>query len=193
MAALGVPGCLWLGTRPGSRDRWAVAAYPALGLLLLVVLLSYSRGALLALALGAGLWVAIVPLRLRALVLLAVAGTAAGLLGAWAFAQDGLSTDRAPLALRDAAGHDLGWLALAMIALLALAGLLVDAVRPRRPLSSTGRRRAGVTAAVVLALVPLAVRGRAGRLRARADRLDLPRRRRLTDPNARCPATGRIA
>lgn len=187
MAALGVPGCLWLGTRPG-RDRWSAAAYPALGLLLLVVLLSYSRGALLALGIGAGIWVALVPRRLRALAMLAVASAGAGLLAAWTFAQDALSTDRIPLAARDAAGHDLGWLALALLAALALAGLGVDTIRARRPLTAAGRRRAGTAALVALALLPVAgaialaasQRGLTGSISHAADR--------LTDPDAKVPS-----
>ena len=188
MAALGVPGCLWLGTRPGARDRSSAAAYPALGLLLLVVLLSYSRGALLALAIGAGLWLVVVPRRLRALGLLASAGLAAGLLAAWTFGQDALSKDHAALAARDAAGHDLGWLVLAMLAALALIGLAVDAGRARRPLSAEARRRAGIATVVALALVPVggaialaaSQRGLTGSISHAADR--------LTDPDAHVPS-----
>lgn len=195
MAALGVPCCLWLGTRPTGRDRWSAAAYPALGLLLAVVLLSYSRGALLALVIGAGLWVAIVPRRLRALALLATAGCAAGLVAAWAFSRHALSADRVPLAARDAAGHDLGWLVLAMLALLASVGLAVELFRERRPLGALARHRAGIVAAVALALVPVAGavalaasdRGLTGSISHAADR--------LTDPNAHVPGNqpGRLA
>jgi len=187
MAALGVPCCLWLGTRPTGRDRWSATAYPALGLLVAVVLLSYSRGALLALAVGAGLWVAVVPRRLRALALLATCGGAAALVAVWAFSRHALSADRVPLTARDTAGHDLGWLVLAMLALLGAAGLAAELIRERRPLAEGARRRAGIAAAVALALVPVAgavalaasERGLTGSISHAADR--------LTDPNARVP------
>ena len=58
MAALGVPGLLWLGSRRTGHQTLNALAYPALGLLGLTILLSYSRGALLAAAVGAGFWLA---------------------------------------------------------------------------------------------------------------------------------------
>ena len=45
--------------------------------LLVTLLLSFSRGALAAAVIGAGLWFAFVPLRLRALATLAIGGVAA--------------------------------------------------------------------------------------------------------------------
>ena len=64
-AALGVPGCLWLGARRSGHAALNALAYPALGLLLVTILLAYSRGALLAAGVGAAFWFAVVPLRLR--------------------------------------------------------------------------------------------------------------------------------
>src|SRR5207249_48027 len=75
-AALGAPGCLWLGARRDGHAALGALAYPALGLMLLTVLLAYSRGALLALVLGCGLWFVLVPLRLRGAAV--VATSAAG-------------------------------------------------------------------------------------------------------------------
>ena len=71
-AAMGVIGCLWLGARRRGHALLSALAYPAMGLLLVTLMLAYSRGALVALALGLALWFAVVPLRLRgAAVLLA--------------------------------------------------------------------------------------------------------------------------
>ena len=53
-------------------------AWPALGLLFTCVMLSYSRGALLALVLGLALWFAVVPLRLRGALPLLVAARRLG-------------------------------------------------------------------------------------------------------------------
>ena len=48
MAALGIPGCLWLGARRDGHAALSALAVPALGLLLVALLLSYGRGPLLA-------------------------------------------------------------------------------------------------------------------------------------------------
>ena len=76
-AALGVPGCLWLGSRRGGHQGLNALAYPALGLLVLTMLLSFSRGAVLAAVLGAAFWFATVPRRLRGAAVL-IAGSAGG-------------------------------------------------------------------------------------------------------------------
>src|SRR5213078_3439440 len=52
-------------------------AYPALGLMILTLLLAYSRGGLLALLIGLGVWFALVPLRLRGAAVLATSATGA--------------------------------------------------------------------------------------------------------------------
>ena len=77
-AALGVVPCLWLGARREGHGVVNALAAPALCALLVTVLLSFSRGALAAAVIGAGLWFVLVPLRLRALATLAIAGAAAG-------------------------------------------------------------------------------------------------------------------
>src|SRR5208283_4448004 len=64
-AAMGVICCLWLGARRDGHALVRALAYPATGVLLLTLLLAYSRGALAALLLGAALWLCLVPLRLR--------------------------------------------------------------------------------------------------------------------------------
>jgi hypothetical protein len=51
-AALAGPACLWLGARRAGHAALNALAYPALGLLVVTLLLAYSRGALLALAVG---------------------------------------------------------------------------------------------------------------------------------------------
>src|ERR687887_286847 len=108
-------------------------AWPAIGLLLVCLMLSYSRGALAALVIGAGIWFLVVPLRLRA-----AAALAAGVLGAapvvaWAFSQDGLTTDRAPIAARGDAGPEFGALLVLMAAVLLAAGLALHFVVAQRP------------------------------------------------------------
>jgi tetratricopeptide (TPR) repeat protein len=188
LAALGVPGCLWLGSRRDGHAATRALAFPALGLLLLAVLLSYSRGSLLALALGCGLWFATVPLRLRAATVLGVSALGAGLVAQWAFSQRGLSEDRVGLTERSAAGTELGLLLIALVAGLLAAGLTIGFATARRAPGAATRRRLGAAAGVLLALVPVALvvvlalseRGLGGSLSKGW--------RDLTDPNARTPA-----
>ena len=65
MAALGVPPMLWLAARRTGHAALNALAYPALGVLLVCLMLTYSRGSLLALGVGLAFWFAFVPLRLR--------------------------------------------------------------------------------------------------------------------------------
>ena len=77
-AAMGAICCLWLGSRRAGHALLSALAYPAMGLLLLTLVLAYSRGALAALALGLLLWFCVVPLRLRGATLLIVGGARRG-------------------------------------------------------------------------------------------------------------------
>ena len=74
MAALGLPACLWAGAR-AEASRWVRAlTVPAIALLVTVLMLSYSRGALIAGVVGLAVWFVLVPMRLRATLLLATGG-----------------------------------------------------------------------------------------------------------------------
>jgi tetratricopeptide (TPR) repeat protein len=199
-AALGVPGCLWLGTRRTGHQALNALAYPALGLLVLTMLLAYSRGAVLAAALGAAFWIATVPRRLRAAAVLIAGAGGGGLIAAWAFGQNALTDDRVPVDLRDQAGLQLGLLLVAMLGLLALLGLGVGFARAARAPSQHMRDRAGVALLVALALIPaggavalsLGDRGLSGSISARWHQLTdasapLPR-----NDNSRLTAAGSV-
>ena len=156
-AALGVPGCLWLGTRRSGHQALNGLAYPALGLLVLTMALSFSRGAVLAAVLGAAFWFATVPRRLRGAAVL-IAGVAGGaIMALWAFSQNALTDDQVPLDLRHQAGLQLGLLVLVMLALLAAAGLAVGFARARHTPTLHQRDRAGLALIVGLALIPVAI------------------------------------
>lgn len=157
MAAMGIPPCLWLGSRRSGHPALAVLAYPAFGLLTVAMLLSYSRGALAAAGLGMVLWFALVPRRLRALAVALTGAGAGALVGLWAFGQHALSQSNVPLGARSSAGHELGWLLLALVAVLAAVGLAVGYLAERRPLEGRTRWRTGLAALVVVALVVLGV------------------------------------
>lgn len=160
MAALGVPGCLWLGARRGGHAAVSALATPLLALLFVVILLAYSRGSILAALAGAAFWFAVVPLRLRGVAVLAPAAVGGGLVSVWAFGQDALSKDRVPLDLRTTAGHELGLALVAMLLALTAVGLAVGFARSRRSPSPAARRRAATAVLVVLALVPVAFAAR---------------------------------
>jgi tetratricopeptide (TPR) repeat protein len=186
-AALGAICCMWLGARRDGHALLRALAYPAMGLMLLTLVLAYSRGALVALALGLVLWFCVVPLRLRGAALLIVGATGAMAVAAWDFSKHALSSEGVPLAERATAGHELGALVVAMLALLTVAGIAIGFVTARRAPSLISRQRAGVLllAAIVVAAIAFAgalahsQRGFTGSISHTFDT--------LTNPNAKQP------
>jgi hypothetical protein len=158
-AAMGAIGCMWLGARRTGHALLSALAYPAMGLLLTTLLLAYSRGALVAIAMGLALWFAIVPLRLRGAAVLIVGALGAGAVTAWDFSTHALSAEAVELPERISAGHELGALILAMLVLLALAGVAVGFASGRHAPSPAFRERAGLGLFVLLGLVVLAFAG----------------------------------
>jgi tetratricopeptide (TPR) repeat protein len=156
-AAMGIPLCLWLGTRDLGRRASSIVAYPLLALLIVTMLLSFSRGSIIAALVGIALWIAIVPLRLRSLALLLTAAAASGVVTAWAFSQSSLTDDRIALADRKDAGVELGLILLAMVIVCAVAGFAIQRRAERRPLAEPVRRRIGIVALGSLAAVPVIV------------------------------------
>ena len=160
-AAMGAICCMWLGARRAGHALLNALAYPAMGILLVTLMLAYSRGALVALAIGLALWFCIVPLRLRGAAVLIVGGLGAGAVVGWDFSRHVLSTDNIPLGERATAGHHLGVLLLAMVLLLTLAGIAIGFMTGRRAPARVTRTRAG---AILLALIVLALVAFAGAL-----------------------------
>ena len=160
-AAMGVICCMWLGARRSGHALVSALAYPAAGLLLLTLVLAYSRGALVALAIGLVLWFCLVPLRLRGAAVLIVAGACAAAVAAFDFSRHALSAEGVALAQRTSAGHQLGALVLAMVLALTIAGIAIGFLDARRAPSLLLRRRVG---ALLLALIALALVGFAGAL-----------------------------
>jgi hypothetical protein len=195
MAALGIPGCLWLGARRDGHAVLSALAVPALGLLLVALLLSYGRGPLLAAFVSVVVWFAIVPLRLRGAAVLASAGAGAAVVCAWAFSNDALTQDGTPLDVRSDAGHSLGLLLLALLIVLLLAGLALSFAMARSTLSPQGRRTLGTAVLVALALVPLAGIGALAASERGLTGSISHGWHQLTDPHAQQPANdpGRLA
>jgi O-antigen ligase/polysaccharide polymerase Wzy-like membrane protein len=178
-AALAIPGLLWLGSRGGGSVAARVAAYPAMGAAILAILLTQSRGALAAAALGAIAWFAIVPLRLRSLPVLLVPSFAAGLVATWALSKDAFAETAQPLAVKESVAGEFGLLLLLMTAVLVLGGLAVNMGRDRFAPTVRVRRRLGIAALVVACAVPLVAftsvafsdRGLGGTIEDRVDEL----------------------
>jgi hypothetical protein len=190
MGALAVPPLIWLGARHEGNRLARALAYASLGPLLVCVMLAFSRGALLAMAVGCAFWFAVVPLRLRGAAVLGAGALGAAAVTAWAFSQDALTKDRIPLDVRTHAGHELGLLLVLLALGLFSAGLAIDALATHIPLSERTRRRTGlgllggVGAAPLVVLVVLAFSGGGigGNLSHGWNQ--------LTNPNARTPSNG---
>ena len=189
-AALGAVGCMWLGARRAGHALLSALAYPAMGLMLVTLMLAYSRGALAALILGLALWLCLVPLRLRGATVLIVGALGAAVVVAWDFSTEALTTDSATLATRIYAGHQLGVLLAAMLLVLALAGAAIGFLGERHPPSPRLRRRAGtllvslpaIAAIALIGLLAVSHRGLFGSVSHGVHS--------LTDPSAAVPANG---
>ena len=154
-AALGIPGCLWWGTRREGHAGLRALSAPLLALLILTALLAYPRGALFAVAVSTAVWFIFAPRRLRSAALIFFAALGAVLVALWAFGQAALSEDRVPLDAREVAGGRLGLFVLIMC-LGVLIGFLAVTFRVSRDgLSPNARRQAGIALLVGLCLVPV--------------------------------------
>ena len=156
MAAIGVPPLLWLAARRTGHAVLNAFAYPALGLVLTTLMLSFSRGALLALLLGLAFWFSAVPLRLRGAAALLAGIGATIVTSAWAFSQEALTNDRVPLEARSAAGTDFAILLCLILPALLAVGLLANFLTVWAPPSARTRRIAGRGIVGGLALLPVA-------------------------------------
>jgi hypothetical protein len=160
-AAIGAICCMWLGSRRSGHALLGALAYPAMGVLLLTLVLAYSRGALAAFAVGLVAWFCLVPLRLRGAAVLSLGAIGAAAVAAWDFSTHALSAEHVPLAERTSAGHQLGAMVLVMVIALSLLGVAISFATGRRAPSASARHRAGAT---LLALIVLAVLAFAGAL-----------------------------
>jgi hypothetical protein len=153
-AALAIPGLLWLGTRRnGAVGR--VLAYPGLGAAILAILLTQSRGALVAAAIGTIAWLAIVPLRLRTLPVIALPSIGAGAVAAWALSKDAFSVAAEPLSVKESVAGEFGLLVVLMALVLVVAGAAVNAGETRGVPPLHMRRRIGFVALAIACAVPL--------------------------------------
>lgn len=156
MAALGVPASLWAGARRGGGLISRALAVPAIGVLVVAIMMSLSRGALVIVVAGLIVWFALVSTKLRAALVLClgVAGGAAA--SAWALSNHALSHDFVGLHDRTTAGHTLGVVLLAMIAVQTAVGFAAAVAMNRVVVPEMVRRRVGLGLVVLAALIPVA-------------------------------------
>jgi hypothetical protein len=154
-AALAIPAALWLGSRHTGSVIGRALAYPAVGACILAILLTQSRGALAAAALGAIAWFAVVPLRLRSLPVVLLPAVGAGAVAAWALSKDAFSKSLQPLSAKESVAGEFGLLVLLMALMLLLAGIAVNVGLGRALPPVQLRRRIGIVALVVACAVPL--------------------------------------
>jgi tetratricopeptide (TPR) repeat protein len=154
-AALAIPGILWLGARHTGSVIGRSLAYPAAGACVLAILLTQSRGALAAAALGMIAWFAAVPLRLRSLPVLVGGAVGGGGVAAWALSKDAFSKSLQPLSAKESVAGEFGLLVLLMGLALLFVGLAVNLGLGRMAAPMRLRRRFGLAVLVVACAVPL--------------------------------------
>ena len=159
MAGLGLPACLWAGARP-TVSRWVRAlTVPAIAVLITALMLSYSRGALIAVVVGLACWFVLVPFRLRATLLLALGAIGGAVATAWALNHHAITHDYATLTARTTAGHEFGLVLLGVLVVMAIAGAAAAYGIDRIALAEPVRRRIGTALLVCLAIVPFVAIG----------------------------------
>ncbi len=155
-AAMGIVPCLWAWNRRGSSPVLRGLTLPALAILISVVVLSYSRSAVVVAVIVAGCWVAFVPRRLSAAAGLGLSALGAAVVTGWALSKPALTSDNQLFAARTSAGHTFGVVVLICLLALTAIGIGVARFAQRNTLSQAVRRRIGTVLVVGVALLPLA-------------------------------------
>jgi hypothetical protein len=156
MAALGFPVCVWAGAQRNAHWLLRALAVPAVGVLTAVIVLSYSRGALLAAAAGLIVWFAIVPLRLRGAIVLLAGALGGGIATVWALSNHAITHDNVALSDRAGAGHSFGLVLAGTLLLLAAIGCAATLAMDRVRVGHELRRRFGIVLVCAAACVPVA-------------------------------------
>lgn len=158
LMALALPGAMWLTGRPGARPVERMLAAAGITVLVVTLVLTYSRGGIVVALLAVALCVWLMPHRL-ALLGTAAAGVAGAVLPlAYGLTTGALTVDGIAAAERRGAGIALGWRILVGLVVAGALVFVVLRVAPRLHPHSRVLRRAGA-AALLVALVALAVTG----------------------------------
>jgi hypothetical protein len=155
VAAFGLPPCLWAWTRREGGPVLRTLAVPSGAILIAVIVLSYSRSAVLVAVITLGCWLAFLPRRLHSVSMLVLSGAGAAVIAGWALARPAITSDGATLVARTSAGHTYGVVLLVSILLLTGVGAAVVFASGRVTVPETVRRRIGMGLLGLLALVPV--------------------------------------
>ena len=151
--AMALPLALWLAARREHPHWLRSAGVVYLYALIVGLLMTYSRGGVLAAGVSAALWIALGSPRIESAAALLLGGGAGLGVAVWAFTRPGLSSDNQPDSVRV---HDGAWFAvvfvLGAIAVAALA-YLGSLSEERRPLTDARRRAVERLALAVLVAV----------------------------------------
>jgi hypothetical protein len=151
--AMALPLALWLAARREHRHWLRAAGVVYVYALVVGLLLTYSRGGVLAAGLGIVLWLVLGSPRIESAAALVLGGGAGLGVAGWAFTRPGLTTDNATHALRV---HDGAWFAVVFVLGAAAVGALAylgSLAEERRPLSEGRRLLVGKVALGVLVAV----------------------------------------
>jgi hypothetical protein len=159
VGVFGLISSLWLGTTRRAPAALVAASYPAGGVFFVTLALSQSRGAVLAALICVGIWLLIVPRRLRSAGWLLVVGLIGGVVVTWAYSKLALSQDHVALPQRKSTGHQLGLVLLAMIVALSAIGYFVERRRRSNPMRSAQRNSVGKILLILLAISPFVLVG----------------------------------
>ncbi len=159
VAAFGLLGALWLGTQRSAASWQQVTSYPLGGVFFVTLMLSQSRGALLAAILGVAIWLLIVDRRLRSTAWLVAVVAVGSIVVAWAFGQPALSLDAVVLSDRQSTGRVLAVALVLMSAVLAAIGYAVERRRTSVALPPARRYAVGKVLLIALAIAPFALIG----------------------------------
>jgi O-Antigen ligase len=154
-AAIGIPPAVWLGARRSGHAPANALAYPLLGMLVVALFLTYSRGALIAAVIALAVWFLFVPLRVRSVIVLTVSVAGAAPVILWALHRDAFTKDLVPISVRESAAGEFGFLLVTMVAVLLAAGLIIGFRVGRHAPSLRIRRRVGTAAVAFTCVVPL--------------------------------------
>lgn len=154
-AALGLAPCLWAAARREGGWLLRGLSVPAITLLISVIALSYSRSAALVAVLGGGCFLAFVPVRLRATLMLALGAAGAVPIVAWALGRPAFNADNIPPTVQDSTGHAFGWIVLIVIVVMTVVGIAAAVAGDRVATSPGVRRRIGTVLVVGVALLPV--------------------------------------
>lgn len=182
LLVMAIPACLWLVSDPERAPGQRIVTLLGLEILLVTIALTYSRGALIAIAVAVGVMAVFGEQRARTAIAAFLALLAAAAPVAFAFSRDKLSADGIAAADRTGDGLVLGLILTG--SLLMLAGVLVYLMRLEEewefPYASPAEMRrflavsTAVIAAIVVVALSLSPRGLTGAVSHEWDRFRQP-------------------